>query len=281
MKMCNNIISIKLLIRQINIMNQKKFGLSLRGGGAHAGAYIGILQALEENQIHVDYIVGASGGAIIGGLYAAGLKVNEIHEIFKNNVAKKFIGLDSLREATLVSEEKSVKYLVDVIGDIDIPDTKIKLYIQATNLEEGDVEYLEKGHMATAMVASSAIPMMIKPVDINGHHYIDGDVTAGFGVEVLKAAGAEVILGAACRVGAKYNKEINGKLFDKIFQPFVLSHWKLLELDQLLNPVDIFIDDLGDINLGLLDGVKGVKLQQQGYDKMMDQMDKLQRLLFK
>ena len=60
-----------------------KIGLVLSGGAARGLAHIGVLKALEEQGIHVDAIAGTSMGAVIGGLYAAGYKVDEIERIAK------------------------------------------------------------------------------------------------------------------------------------------------------------------------------------------------------
>jgi len=59
----------------------QKVGLVLSGGGASGMAHVGVLKALEENGIAVDYIVGTSVGAFIGGLYASGYSPNEIEQI--------------------------------------------------------------------------------------------------------------------------------------------------------------------------------------------------------
>ena len=62
-------------------LNAQKVGLVLSGGGASGMAHVGVLKALEENQIKVDYIVGTSVGALIGGLYASGYSPDEIEQI--------------------------------------------------------------------------------------------------------------------------------------------------------------------------------------------------------
>jgi NTE family protein len=62
--------------------NEPKIALVLSGGGVRGAAHIGMLKALEENNIYVDYVVGTSIGAIIGGLYAVGYSPNKIDSIF-------------------------------------------------------------------------------------------------------------------------------------------------------------------------------------------------------
>lgn len=72
------IVTLILLFKSFNIYSQQKIGLVLSGGGATGLAHIGVLKALEENGIQIDYITGTSSGALVGALYAAGYSPEEI-----------------------------------------------------------------------------------------------------------------------------------------------------------------------------------------------------------
>ncbi|MDE2035524.1 MAG: patatin-like phospholipase family protein, partial [Pseudomonas sp.] len=61
-----------------------KIGLVLSGGAARGLAHIGVLKALEEQGIHIDAIAGTSMGAVIGGLYASGYKIDELEKLALN-----------------------------------------------------------------------------------------------------------------------------------------------------------------------------------------------------
>ncbi|MEI7502028.1 MAG: patatin-like phospholipase family protein [Paludibacter sp.] len=74
-----------LSISLLSLLSAQKVGLVLSGGGAKGIAHIGVLKALEENHIPVDYIAGTSMGAIVGSMYAMGYTPDEIIEIFKSN----------------------------------------------------------------------------------------------------------------------------------------------------------------------------------------------------
>ena len=58
-----------------------RIGLALSGGAAHGIAHVGVLRALEEHNISIDAVAGASAGALIGGAYAAGLSISELEEM--------------------------------------------------------------------------------------------------------------------------------------------------------------------------------------------------------
>ena len=62
-------------------LQAQKVGIVLSGGGAGGACHVGVLKALEENNIPIDYITGTSIGALIGGYYAAGYSVEEIEKI--------------------------------------------------------------------------------------------------------------------------------------------------------------------------------------------------------
>src|SRR5574344_1128054 len=79
-------ISISLLF---SLAQAQKVGLVLSGGGAKGLTHIGIIRALEENNIPIDYITGTSMGAIIGSLYAMGYSPDEMETLLKAGIQAK------------------------------------------------------------------------------------------------------------------------------------------------------------------------------------------------
>jgi len=69
---------------QLDSANRPRIGLALSGGAARGIAHVGVLRALEENDIPIDAIAGASAGALIGGSYAAGLSIDELEVMARN-----------------------------------------------------------------------------------------------------------------------------------------------------------------------------------------------------
>lgn len=165
-------------------MKNKKIGIALGGGGSRGFAHLGVLKALEEKGIEPDIIAGTSAGAIIGAFLADGKTPNEIMEIMeeiqltdiaKIELPKKgFASLDSLRHK--VKENLSTNQFNEL---------KKQLYIGVSNLLSGEVEYINEGDIAKTVQASSAIPIIFSPVEINNQLYVDGGLLDNVPVKPL------------------------------------------------------------------------------------------------
>ena len=85
-----------MLLLSAQVSGQQKIALVLSGGGAQGMAHIGVFKAFEEHNIPIDLIVGSSAGALVGGLYAAGVTVAEMEEMVRNGTIEHlFIGIHS------------------------------------------------------------------------------------------------------------------------------------------------------------------------------------------
>ena len=162
-----------------------KFGIVLSGGAVRGAAHIGVLKALHENGIYPGYISGSSAGSIIGAFYSAGYSPEEMEKIaLKTNI------MDYLKPAipsvsALFSLENLEKFLDKYIDEKDVSNLKKKLFICATNLNRGFPEYFSNGDLSTLLMASSALPFLFKPVEINGNLYVDGGIMNNLPVEPI------------------------------------------------------------------------------------------------
>ena len=83
--MRKNFLILGLLVCAFSVLNAQKVGLVLSGGGAKGITHIGVIKALEENNIPIDYVAGTSMGAIVGGMYAMGFTIDEMIQTIKSN----------------------------------------------------------------------------------------------------------------------------------------------------------------------------------------------------
>jgi NTE family protein len=191
-----------------NSMELNKVGLALGGGGILGAAHIGTLKAIKENDIEIKYIAGTSIGALVGALYAFGKSWEEIYDI-----ALKLKWLDitsiSLSKYGLLTNENLAKLMIEQIGDRKIEDAPIPLAMLATNASNGKRIVLNKGSVADAVMASTCIPGLFKPVAYNNDLLIDGGIVENVPINTVKQMGAEFVIGVDLNTKRSYAKPEN------------------------------------------------------------------------
>ncbi len=170
-----------------------KVGLVLGGGGSRGLAHIGVLQVLVREGIPIDFIVGTSMGGIVGALYASGMSPDEISDGLSQ------LGNSSLFVRRLFSARarQSVvrDYLKDVLAGKTFDDLRIPLAVMAVDMRHGQEIVLDKGLLLPAVLASSAVPAVFPPVEIEGRQLADGGVIDSLATYVAFERGADVVIG--------------------------------------------------------------------------------------
>lgn len=173
-----------------------KIGLVLSGGGARGIAHLGVLRALEEHEVKFDCISGTSVGAIIGALYAQGMRPQEILEaILQSRVIRNLRPAWTLRG--LLSMESIQSLLVHLVPHNTFEALRIPLTVVATDLEAGKSHYFSRGALIPALLASSCVPGMFNPVVLNDTTYVDGGITDNFPVHAVRPQ-CDFIIGLHC-----------------------------------------------------------------------------------
>jgi NTE family protein len=167
--------------------------IALGGGGARAFAAIGVLKALEAKGYVPDLIVGTSGGAIIGALYAAGYTPDEIEEIALETTLFELLDF-AISDYGYIAGHALRAKLVRLLEGKTIEALKKPFAAVVTHVETGGLEILNRGNAALAVRASMAIPGVFLPVIIDGAHYVDGDIVAPVPIRVAKQLGADVVI---------------------------------------------------------------------------------------
>jgi NTE family protein len=169
-----------------------KTGIVLSGGGARGFAHIGVLKALNEFNIYPEVISSVSAGSIVGSLYADGYKPDEIFELFSELDIYKLLRFyrPSLGVLKAIGLRKTLN---NVLRAKNIEDLQLPLIISATNFTKATTEYFTSGSIIDAVMASSAIPLILKPYTINGNMYVDGGLMNNLPVEPLIGKCEEII----------------------------------------------------------------------------------------
>lgn len=174
-------------------MKEKKIGLALGSGGARGMAHIGVLKVLEDFNIPIDFISGSSMGAVIAALYSAEPNAKKLEKDSLEIEWKKIFDYTFPRSG-LIRGERIEKIIRDKLNNIDFKDLKIPLFITAYDLEERQEVIFTRGNVAKAVRASISIPGIFVPVEINNKILVDGGITDPIPTEVLKQAGADIII---------------------------------------------------------------------------------------
>lgn len=182
----------------------EKVALVLGGGGTVGAVEVGFIDRLEELGVEIDFIVGTSVGALNAAHVAfhdgsAHSCLSEIwhglrdERVFRRRPWKALFRL--WRTRTGLFENRLVaQLLLDHLAVDDFANARIPLHITATNICTGEREIFSEGSIVEAVRASTAIPGLFSPVEINGEHYVDGAVSSGVDVKAAVELGATTII---------------------------------------------------------------------------------------
>ena len=175
-----------------------RIGLALSSGAAKGLAHVGVIQVLEENGIEIDAIAGCSMGAYVGSLWAYGHDGKFLAE--KATELEGRFGLWKLIDPVLPPRQGFLRgagvkrRLMESIGEAHFADMARPLRVVATNFDTLERVVFSSGEVAAAVHASSAIPGVCVPVEIDGATYMDGGISDPLPVDVLKEMGVERII---------------------------------------------------------------------------------------
>ena len=222
---------------------REKIGLVLSGGGARGLAHLGVLRELERQHIPIDYIAGTSAGALIGGMYASGLSVDEIELRIKDlDLQAISFATEDRRKTTqnrrnldyqannaldvsvsdsggvslpiAISDGTQVEAVLrDILKDrpydIDFDKLPIPFRAVASDLATGKIVVIKNGQMAQALRASMAIPGVFAPVAKGDQLLVDGMVARNLPVDVARQMGATRIIAVDVGSDLRTKDELN------------------------------------------------------------------------
>jgi len=251
----------------------KKIGLALGGGAVLGAAHIGVLQALDELGIFPDLVAGTSIGALISAFLAFGKSWMEIQEIVKDLNWLDVSGI-SLSQFGLLSNRKLGRIIRENLGDVNFEGSSIPLAMVATDITSGEKVVLETGNVAKAVMASTCIPGIFVPVDMDEHLLVDGGIMENVPITVLKDMGADLIIGVDLNARHRLSKPRN--IIEVLLRSFDLTMKTATKLHT--EQADIMIEpDLSSFNMVDIDQVDD--LIREGYQEAMKVLEKTRHLL--
>ena len=248
-----------------------KIALVLSGGGARGLAHLGVLKALEENQIPLDLIIGSSIGSVIGGFYAAGYHADDLINLFRH-IDWQDLFTDETQRTHLFWSQKTYprRHLLELRFDKGIPyipsslspgqkifdiiyrhlldanfqsannfdNLRIPFRAIATDLISGKRVVLDNGDLAEAISGSMAVPLLFAPVELNGMWLADGGIRDNLPVDVAKDNGANLTMAVDVTAPLRSPQQMKSpwQIADQVTTIMVQE-----EIQQMRNMADILI----------------------------------------
>ena len=223
---------------------RRKVGVVLSGGGAKGMAHIGVLKVIERAGIPVDYVVGTSMGAIVGGLYSIGYDANTLDSLVRcqdwryllsdmvephnqsmrerYNQSTYLLSRPIIRTTGLAAEGGLVSghnlsnlfswLTVGYHDSISFDNLPIPFACVATDMVDYSEVVFRSGWLSQAMRASMAIPGVFTPVRIDSMVLVDGGLKNNYPVDVARGMGADLIIGVTLQKPARKASELNNAM---------------------------------------------------------------------
>jgi NTE family protein len=254
----------------------------LAGGGAKGFAHLAVLRRLEQDGVPIQRIVGTSMGAVVGGLYASGMGVEEITRVIEATDVP-YTVFDTIERTSLTAEARAYErnypsalefgvrdggatlslglsdgqHFLALLQRLTAPwptqmsfdDLKIPFRAVATRYSDGAQKVFDRGSLSLAIRASMAAPAVFSPVKVDDTLYVDGGLVANIPVQVALDEGAETLV-------VSYFDHDDSDLADTPSNAFAVANRML----------DILIRQNEQRNLALMrPGDVGVPIRLNGY----------------
>lgn len=284
-----------------------KLGLCLSGGGVKGAAHIGVLKALDEENIKIDYISGTSSGSIVATLYAVGYNPEEIYKLFKQyckeikyveakNIIKLIYGLIFKRKIIIegLSEGNKIEKIINkacmekeitnikeikkplIIPSVDLYNGKVYIFssLKTRTTYSNEMQYIYDVNIGKAVHASCSYPGVFSPCKYNDTKLIDGGIRENVPWKETKINGADKVISVV------FEKDIENKKNDNIIDvistsidllSYELSNYELAGADYLLK--------IKTKNVSLLDYSKIDYLYNLGYELTKKEINKIKALI--
>ncbi|WP_276089121.1 patatin-like phospholipase family protein [Pedobacter sp. JY14-1] len=240
----------------------QKVGLVLSGGGAKGLSHIGVIKALEENNIPIDYITGTSMGGIIGAMYAAGYSPSQIEKVavsqeFQDWVSgrynsdysfffqKKSTNPSILTAKLSVDSNLRMSFRSNLVNDIPLNFALMELFSQASAAAKYDFDNLfvpfrcmvsdvlsqasitvSKGSLSEAVRATMTVPLVYRPIKLDGKYVFDGGLYNNFPADVMKKDfSPDIIIGAnvSSKTYNEYPRNEDDRLMNRLMMFMLLA----------------------------------------------------------
>lgn len=279
-------------------------GLALSGGGIRGVAHIGVLKALDENNIEIDAIGGTSSGALVAVLYAMGYSPYYIYILFKryakeiinigsgpiingirNYIVSKKLKISGLKDGVVIerlfdelARRKKVEKVADIkmpiaITSVDVSEAKEYIFTNYIPKKQDEKKYVTDISVGKAVRASSSFPIVFSPCKYEKHTFLDGGVLDNIPVISVKDLGVNKVMAVNFNAD-EVNKESD--FMDIVMKNIDIMGNKISEKD--LKASDYILTVPTD-KVGLLDVEKMDKCYKFGYEAVINNLEEIKKVL--
>ncbi len=173
-----------------------RIGLALSGGGTRGAAHVGVIKALLELGVRPDVVAGASAGSIVATMYGAGIAPDDMLGLFRNSRFRDVFA-PSFPGAGFFRLEKFKSFFGAHVGYDRLEDLPVPAVVTATDIDRGERVAFDHGVLVDCVAASCSIPVVFRPVVIDGVRYVDGGVLANLPAWALSGR-CDYMIGSNC-----------------------------------------------------------------------------------
>ncbi len=258
-------------------MSRQKVALTLASGGPRGFAYIGAIEELLARGYEISSVAGASAGALVGGIYAAGGL-----DAFKEWL----FALDPVKIVALMDFTPSKNYLVkgdrviaaieERVPEINIEQLPIPYVAVATDFHSGEEILFREGPLFDAIRASISIPSMFRPVKWKGRILIDGGVTNTFPLNRVARTPGDILVGFNVNKiePDTVRKSVDNNYFTILQRSFGIMNHTLARVNTENYPPDILVTLPYDSYHGVYGYSRAAEIAALGRRLMAEALDR-------
>lgn len=263
--------------RLARTLSGRSIGVVMSGGGARAYAHIGVVRAMRERNVPIDFAGGTSMGAVIAACVALGWADDEIdYHIRKGFVESNPLGDWQLPVVSMVKGKRVDKRLKEHFQDVEIGDLNIPYFAVSTNLTDGCFRVHREGRLRDVLRASIALPGILPPVVDDGEILVDGGVLNNFPADVMRELHRGLI------IGSDVGRSREGMAADDFIEPNGFFGWIMEHGFRSAPPIAGLLMRAGTVNVNPQSGreltdlmvtppIEGIELRDwKAYDEAVN-----------